>query len=93
MKTVFDVYNDPGHGWLKVPFKDIVDLGLVNNISSFSYTRGDYVYLEEDRDASLFLEKLAEVNKVDIKTFMFREHHTNRSSKIRSYDSYKEKWR
>lgn len=52
----FTFHTDPGHGWLEVPMSTIFALGIQNKISSYSYRRGDTAYLEEDCDASLFLE-------------------------------------
>ena len=51
-------HSDPGHGWLQVPVKDIRDLGIMTDISRYSYQKGDVAYLEEDCDAPLFLEAL-----------------------------------
>ena len=53
MKT-YKFYSDPGHGWLAVKIKELVDLGIVDKISSYSYMRGQTAYLEEDCDAGLF---------------------------------------
>jgi|GEM_PF-1330821 len=46
--------DDGGHSWLKVPMQDLADLGLANKISSFSYVKGNYAYLEEDCDLAVF---------------------------------------
>ena len=48
--------SDPGHGWLRVPHADIVQSGIAHIISRFSYIDAEFVYLEEDVDAALFLE-------------------------------------
>lgn len=57
MRTTFDFISDPGHGWLKVNTRDLFALGLTpSDFSSYSYRRGDDLYLEEDCDASLFIE-------------------------------------
>ena len=77
----FDFYSDPGHGWLKVPRVNLAELGLLNKITHSSYQRKGYVYLEEDGDLSLFVKAMYE-NGVEVK---FREHDTNKQSKIRSY--------
>lgn len=78
-------YSDGGHGWAKVKRELIVKLQIEDQISSYSYQRGDYVYLEEDCDLANFVNKLNAINeKVE-----FIEHHTNKSSKIRSYERYK----
>jgi len=83
-------YADPGHGWLKVARKDIAAAGVAEAITSFSYQRGDYVYLEEDCDMSTFLSA---VNKAgydwsEIKD-RIKTQHTNKTSKIRGYERYR----
>ena len=68
----YDFISDPGHGWLKVPRSEVNSLGIGPKVSSFSYEQGDYVYLEEDCDASLFVEakkaknEACEFNFIDI---------------------------
>ncbi|MDO8611125.1 MAG: hypothetical protein Q7R95_11420 [bacterium] len=53
-------HSDPGHGWLQVPLSEIQRLGIGKQISHYSYmsARGPnpLVYLEEDCDASIFIE-------------------------------------
>jgi hypothetical protein len=53
---MYKFYEDPGHGWLKVPRKELVELGIENEISPYSYMSGSgrMVYLEEDSDLSKF---------------------------------------
>ena len=41
MKT-FDYIQDPGHGWVKVPIKLLVELGIYKEISSYSYYRNAF---------------------------------------------------
>ncbi len=61
----FKFISDPGHAWLEVPAKMIFDMGIEGDISGYSYMDvnhsrdpDDYkVYLEEDDDASIFIEK------------------------------------
>lgn len=48
--------EDPGHGWLEVPEKDLRDTGLI--FSKYSPSRNGKVYLEEDCDAPKFLDYL-----------------------------------
>ena len=80
----FNFHSDPSHGWVKVPKSLIKKLGIEDKISSFSYVKNDYVFLEEDCDLALFLDAMKkEGTKVE-----FREYHTDRNSKIRSYASY-----
>ena len=80
----FDFYEDPGHGWLKVKKSLIKELGIQDNITPYSYIRGDYVYLEEDCDFSTFVKAMKDVDK----TVELRIHHTNKTSKIRNYQHY-----
>lgn len=83
MKT-YTFFSDPGHAWLKVPRSEIHDLGIRSTISHCSYQRGNFVYLEEDCDASKFIDaKMAAGFEVK-----FKEKIADRSSKIRNYDSF-----
>ena len=83
-KTTLHLYTDPSHGWLKVPMSHPAFQSIKENVSNCSYVRGEYVYLEHDEDASLFLEALKERGY----TYRIHIHGTNRRSKIRSYDYY-----
>jgi hypothetical protein len=54
----FRVYSDPGHAWIKVSkafLERIIGKDWRKVFTPFSYERGDYVYLEEDEDASRFV--------------------------------------
>ena len=53
----FTFYEDASHGWLEVPKSLLKELGIADQISSYSYQSGDMVYLEEDADLSLFINK------------------------------------
>lgn len=83
MKRIFDFYEDEGHGWLRVPRNMLIELGIECEISSYSYQKGEDVYLEEDRDMSIFLAATRQ------KGFLleFREHYS-RCSRIRSYNPF-----
>ena len=59
--------TDPGHAWLRVPLADYAAAGIT--ASSSSYIDADYVYLEEDADAGLYLDT------VQIPEQSFREIH------------------
>jgi hydroxypyruvate isomerase len=85
-KITIPFYTDPGHGWLKVPVALINKLGISDKISNYSYIRKDHVYLEEDCDASVLIDTLG-AQGVTIKYKIF---HTNKSSKIRSYNSFRD---
>ena len=80
----FDFYADPGHGWVKVTMKLIKELKIENDISHYSYQKGDNVYLEEDGDLAKFLKAMKKADKL----VEFREYHINESSKIRNYACY-----
>lgn len=64
MKIIY--HNDGGHGWYAVKRKKLETMGILNNVSGFSYERGETVYLEEDCDASLFFNALSETEKQQI---------------------------
>lgn len=87
-KRSYTFYCDPGHGWLKVSYKELVELGIHNKITRHSYMRwngGSWdCYLEEDCDATLFYETKKALG-VEIKpTYKYSQ----KSSKIRSYYEY-----
>ena len=85
MIQLFDFIQDPAHGWVKVPKKMLLDLGIAEKISHYSYVRNEYAYLEEDGDLSTFLQACEERGI----TLEFRDRICkNRYSKVRSYPSY-----
>ena len=85
MKTItLNSYSDPGHGWLKCKRKLLVDLGIADKISYFSYQRNDDVFLEEDCDVSVFMDAMR-ARGVEVK---FRHYSSNKSSRIRNYRAY-----
>ena len=78
-------YTDPSHGWIQVP-KDLLDeLGIADKISRYSYMKGPWAYLEEDRDASLF----ARAAKAAGITIRPEEEHAGGQSPVRNYQSYR----
>ncbi len=83
-KLTLNVYADPGHAWCKVPRVLLEKLGLIDKISTYSYQRKDSVYLEEDCDLSTLIGTLKDKGV----TVKFKEFHTNKQSKIRSYNHY-----
>ena len=56
-KMKYALFSDPSHAWLKVSIEEIKQLGIAPEISGFSYISADrkYAYLEQDRDAQIFL--------------------------------------
>lgn len=83
MKT-FNMISDPSHGWLKVPVAELERLGIQDNISTYSYVRGDMAYLEEDCDMTTFLNARKERGEET----KIKESHGNKQSRIRGYKMY-----
>lgn len=86
MQKVFNFYADPGHGWMAVKKQQLVELGIAAQITPYSYQRGDTAYLEEDGDLGLFFEAF---QKKTGEKPVLKQHHGDRRSKIRNYDSYR----
>ena len=78
-------YQDPGHGWVRVSVGLLHGLKIAEDISAYSYRREDYAYLEEDCDLSRLMAA-AQAAGITIK---LKQFHTNKTSKIRSYRSYR----
>jgi hypothetical protein len=78
------VYTDAGHGWGKVKRKVLENLGIADGVSSYSYQYKDNVYLEEDCDLSLLLQRLHS----DGVAVRWVTKNTDGDSKIRSYERY-----
>jgi hypothetical protein len=80
-----NVYGDPGHAWAKVKKSTLVKLGIADKITTYSYMRGDYAYLEEDCDLSTLVSALRAAGV----PFEFKEHVARfKQSKIRGYSHY-----
>jgi hypothetical protein len=78
------VFADPGHGWARFPLARLVDLGIADEITPYSYVRGRYAYLEQDCDLATLVKALYN-RGYEVK---YKTHHTDRTSKIRGYDRY-----
>ena len=85
-KISIKVFGDPGHAWARFPKGRLVKLGIADKISCYSYQNGSNAFLEEDCDLSTLITALRENGYTDIK---FNESHTNKQSKIRSYNTYR----
>lgn len=59
---------DAGHEWLAVKIKELVDLGIADKISSYSYQKGGTAYLEGDCDAAVFFDAYKAKHGVEPKT-------------------------
>lgn len=76
------LYSDPGHGWYSIKRKHIKELGLTP--TSYSYQRGQTVYLEEDCDASQLFARCKELGiEVEVKQILL-----DKSAQLRTYDCY-----
>lgn len=84
MKT-YKFYADPGHEWFAVKITELLELGIITKITSYSYMRGATAYLEGDVDASLFIEAYKDKYSTEPNQTCIS---TNNRSPIRSYDSY-----
>lgn len=86
----YKFFHDPGHGWLEVEFSELLELGIHQEISGYSYVSGSKVYLEEDCDQSAFFVALDEQKgiaaEVDIKFEMNGVHKGVNPRQMRSYD-------
>ena len=86
MKTkTITVLADPGHSWGKVSKKELIKLGIADKISPYSYQNTLFAYLEEDSDLSTYCNALKEKGI----EFKFKTKHTNKRSRVRTYDSYR----
>ena len=74
-------YEDPEHGWLAVPLPLLDRLGLLDQITPYSYMRGMLAHLEEDCDYSLFWAA-AQRAGLNLK---IRTMRTDQCSRIRNY--------
>jgi hypothetical protein len=85
MKT-FDFISDPGHAWLKVPHRLLAELGIADQITTYSYSRADYAYLEEDLDAGRFFAAMDAAGR----PWKIRERNSpHRPSRVRNYATYR----
>ena len=83
MKT-FDYIQDNGHGWVKVPVYLLTALNIADKVSSFSYYRAGFGYLEEDCDTALFFNAYHARYGIDPK---LRDRISDRS-RVRNYAQY-----
>jgi hypothetical protein len=79
------VFADAGHAWCRVRRSEKLFQKVADVISNCSYQRGDYVYLEEDDDLGHYYKACVEAGY----EIEWNYNHTNKSSKILSYASYR----
>jgi hypothetical protein len=78
-------YTDPGHGWFAVKRAELAQLGILGQVSHYSYQRGRTVYLEEDCDATLYFTAHKAAGTVP----PYIEKHTDKRHPIRSYATFR----
>jgi hypothetical protein len=82
--TTLRFISDPGHGWLEVPIAELDALGIRKDITRYSYMKGKMAYLEEDKDATTYLNALKKAGKP---TPQIKEVYQERTP-IRNYRSF-----
>ncbi|MCK9369233.1 hypothetical protein M0R04_04780 [Candidatus Dojkabacteria bacterium] len=85
-KITLVIYSDPGHSWCRVHQTLLEELNIQDKITRYSYKRNGSAYLEEDVDFETLVRAL-DATYPNIK-ITYKEHHTNKQSKIRSYVPY-----
>ena len=93
-------FEDPSHGWYKVPVALLERLNILSKISGFSYVShdGTTAYLEEDCDADVFFQAYLDSQHAPrpLTYEIFKQYvnvttkHTNDESPIRDLLSYPE---
>lgn len=78
-------FNDPGHGFVRVPADVILALKLENSISNCSYMSPKYVYLEEDSDWTKFRDA---VHAAGWTVWIVKESYSDKPSHVRNYAPY-----
>lgn len=74
------IFEDPGHAWLRVPQAVLQNIGVApGDISTYSYRKGKYAYLEEDCDAPVAVKQFVAAGiAIDVKV-----HYCNNDSSVR----------
>ena len=87
-KTIksFNFHQDAGHGWLCVKRKALEDADLLNQVSDYSYQRGETVYLEEDSDMGIWVKHL-KANGIQY-ALKYKHAKNDYPSPIRNYDGF-----
>lgn len=80
MQQRLTFHADPAHGWLEVTRADLAALNIESKISRYSYASGNKVFLEEDADASHYLEAAKAKGWI----INIQENFTNGDSPIRN---------
>jgi hypothetical protein len=85
-------HEDPAHGWMQVPKKLLLQLGIADKISGYSYETEFNAYLEEDCDMGILFTALgvSYTNEEAFKLFwsLVPRNYTNHRSVVRNYANY-----
>jgi len=85
MQKKLQWFTDVSHGWLAVPYSELVELKITDKISKYSYRKNHTVFLEEDVDAGIYLKALEKLHP-DI-GYLPNESYSHKSH-VRNYPSY-----
>lgn len=78
-------HSDPGHGWLEVTAEDLDEVGLKpSDFSKYSYKRGASYFLEEDVDASKFVDAYNQM--FPDRRLVFKDRFSERESFVRTLE-------
>jgi hypothetical protein len=86
-------HSDNGHGWVAVKRDVLNELGILHQVSHYSYQRGGTVYLEEDRDATLFYTTIEAKGLQDKLAKKRGKYPASGISPVRSYEHFALLWR
>jgi hypothetical protein len=83
-------YSDGQHGWLAVKRQFLIDLGIIDKITSYSYQSktGGTVYLEGDVDVTTLFETYQLKHGRDLKLDFQIDSVYHDRSPIRSYNRF-----
>jgi len=82
----FKYHTDNAHGWVEVTKKLLERLGIDDKITSYSFINENKVFLEEDGDLTVFIDRYEEITGKSPE-FIRGVHQDNHI--IRHYESYK----
>lgn len=86
LRIVF--HSDASHGWYQVPRGVLVESGCAEDITPYSYQRGDQVYLEEDCDAGTFFTALRNAGVPDEALEIIPRDYGRSPAPLRHFESF-----
>lgn len=57
-RIIIQYHQDAGHGWFEIPIETLHELGIIRDITYYSYRGNGNAYLEEDIDATILTNAL-----------------------------------